>query len=314
MTINIALLSDLHLERGGTGPRISRDADVLVLAGDIHSGTARHPNDPASPAISVAQGYQEALDIPVIIVMGNHECYGSSVALTEHCMRDAASNLKDIHFLEKDSITIGTDEDEPGIRFLGTCLWSNCALYADMPANGDTTLSQLQNNFGQREEMVHAYQDVIENAVNDFTHITPTYGRRDFTAKESERLFLEAKAWLDINLRNPTKMAPSAPSVVVTHFAPSPVCIAPKFMHSPISPYFVNYLDPLIRETKPALWLYGHTHHCVDTHVGETRIISNQKGYGHEPDALYQADKLYNIVPKVPSILHASAQAEAAIL
>ena len=50
----------------------------------------------------------------------------------------------------------------------------------------------------------------------------------------------------------------------------------------------------IIEEYEPNLWIYGHTHECHDEHVGNTRIISNQRGYpyrsgqfeckGYDPD------------------------------
>jgi len=30
---------------------------------------------------------------------------------------------------------------------------------------------------------------------------------------------------------------------------------------------------------KPNLWVFGHTHGNVDITLGETRIVSNQRGY-----------------------------------
>jgi hypothetical protein len=31
-----------------------------------------------------------------------------------------------------------------------------------------------------------------------------------------------------------------------------------------------------------ALWIHGHTHHCVNYHLGGTRVLSNQRGYPDE--------------------------------
>jgi len=30
------------------------------------------------------------------------------------------------------------------------------------------------------------------------------------------------------------------------------------------------------------MWIYGHTHYNVDQYIGNTRIITNQRGYSFE--------------------------------
>ena len=37
----------------------------------------------------------------------------------------------------------------------------------------------------------------------------------------------------------------------------------------------------LIEEKKPALWIHGHAHNSVDYTIGETRILSNPRGYSN---------------------------------
>ena len=34
---------------------------------------------------------------------------------------------------------------------------------------------------------------------------------------------------------------------------------------------------------RTALWIHGHTHRCVDVAVRGTRVVSNPRGYPHEP-------------------------------
>lgn len=61
--MNALVISDLHLEFSTIDLDIS-DADIVVLAGDIHLGAR------ALPWIQ-----QQCADIPVIYVPGNHEFY-----------------------------------------------------------------------------------------------------------------------------------------------------------------------------------------------------------------------------------------------
>jgi len=61
--MRLQVFSDLHLEFGRFEPTII-NADVVVLAGDIHQGTA-----------GVKWARQYCHDCPVIYVPGNHEFY-----------------------------------------------------------------------------------------------------------------------------------------------------------------------------------------------------------------------------------------------
>jgi predicted phosphodiesterase len=67
--------------------------------------------------------------------------------------------------------------------------------------------------------------------------------------------------------------------VVVTHHLPSESSVVPRFVGSPLNPFFVCSLDSLIHERKPALWIHGHTHASLDYPLGSTRVVCNPFGY-----------------------------------
>lgn len=39
---------------------------------------------------------------------------------------------------------------------------------------------------------------------------------------------------------------------------------------------------PLIEKYQPTLWIHGHTHEKADYMIGNTRIVSNPRGYNRE--------------------------------
>jgi Icc-related predicted phosphoesterase len=112
--MRIQIASDLHLEslrRRFPDYRALdvTDADVLVLAGDIATG---------SDAVDVFADWP----VPVIYVHGNHEAYGSVYGeLTRDIQARAAGTQ--VRFLERDEVIIGD------VRFLGCCLWTDYDLY-----------------------------------------------------------------------------------------------------------------------------------------------------------------------------------------
>jgi Icc-related predicted phosphoesterase len=111
--MKIHLLSDLHLEFGSFNPP-ETDADVVVLAGDIHI---------KGRAVDWAL---KAFTKPVIFVPGNHDYYGGSTGHTLAKMRDAARGTH-VHVLNDEAVTIGDT------RFLGCTLWTDYRLTGNEP-------------------------------------------------------------------------------------------------------------------------------------------------------------------------------------
>jgi 3',5'-cyclic AMP phosphodiesterase CpdA len=112
--VRIRILSDLHLEfRHWTPPAVP--VDVVVLAGDIHVGTA-----------GVVWGRQHFGDCPIVYVPGNHEYYGGEMQSMLAQLRRVAGD-HDVHLLDGDAVVIND------VRFLGATLWTDFALYGSEP-------------------------------------------------------------------------------------------------------------------------------------------------------------------------------------
>ena len=78
--------------------------------------------------------------------------------------------------------------------------------------------------------------------------------------------------------------------VVVTHYLPSQRSVAPRYIGSPLNPFFVCDVGPLIFEQQPALWVHGHTHDSCDYRIGATRVVCNPFGYkDHEENPRFYA-------------------------
>lgn len=110
--MKVHVLSDLHVEFQDYQYQPC-DADVVVLAGDIHTKNR-----------GVTQAKQNIADIPVIYVLGNHEFYGKAYP---KLIGEIKGLVKDtnIHVLENNYITID------GINFLGCTLWTNFELFGN---------------------------------------------------------------------------------------------------------------------------------------------------------------------------------------
>lgn len=115
--MKIRLLSDLHTEFRlpyKSEPLANyRGEDVLVLAGDIASGST---NTMEVLKFFKAQGYKHVVYVP-----GNHEYYGTRVEDFDTKMIDKCAAVEGIHFLNPGSVTID------GVLFIGATLWTHFA-------------------------------------------------------------------------------------------------------------------------------------------------------------------------------------------
>jgi Icc-related predicted phosphoesterase len=114
--MKIQIASDLHLDLLDTrfpGYRVIEpaDADVLVIAGDIHRNIC---------AIDAFADWP----VPVVYVHGNHEAYHEQYFDLVGKLRTSAIG-GNVHYLEC------TEYIQDGVRFLGCCLWTDYLLYPD---------------------------------------------------------------------------------------------------------------------------------------------------------------------------------------
>ncbi|GEM78744.1 metallophosphoesterase [Vibrio superstes] len=108
--MKIQYLSDLHLEFGAMELPIT-DADVVILAGDVHLDGQR--------AIDWAGGFPQ----DVIYVLGNHEFYGcNSISESISKTKAYAAQYPKLHVLSNDSVVLN------GVTFHGCTLWTDFEL------------------------------------------------------------------------------------------------------------------------------------------------------------------------------------------
>lgn len=113
--MKIRLLSDLHTEFRLPYKTAEfaeyRGEDVLVLAGDIASGST---NTVDVIKFFLDQGFPQIVYVP-----GNHEYYGTSFDDFNLKMAEKCSRLKGVHFLNPGRVDIDD------VRFIGGTLWTN---------------------------------------------------------------------------------------------------------------------------------------------------------------------------------------------
>ena len=234
------MLSDLHFEQDDSTPD-GVDADVIVLAGDIATGT---------DGVEWAREWSGGR--PVLYVAGNHEFYGHAMPGLIDDLRRAAAGSP-VHVLENDAVTID------GVRFLGCTMWS------DFDFDGP-----------ERRE---ASMRFCERVVNDYEYITFGPAGRALAARDTRMAHVSSRRWLASRLSQPQ----DAPTVVVTHHQPLIRMRPPTPQLRAIAGAFATDLTDMMGADRVAVWIYGHTHRVADLEIRGTRILSNPRGYPHQP-------------------------------
>lgn len=258
--MKIHLLSDLHLEFSLPGYRFdSVNSDVVVLAGDIHTGTR-----------GIDWAGKTWTDRPVIYVPGNHEFYKRSYVAHRAHMRTVAAQYDNVHMLDRGVVVIND------VLFIGATLWTNF----EYGGNGD---------IASRADAM----SVAARYMNDFRLIRvkddEDGGGRPFMPEDSVKIFNIEHAFLRGMLQSDLKALATkfkvdriTKRVVISHHLPSSGSVHPQYENSELNAAFASRIDETVALSD--LWLHGHTHESCDYLVSgkngrDTRVVCNPRGY-----------------------------------
>lgn len=242
--MKIQYASDLHLELTRM-PRfeILPEADLLVLAGDIHT-------KPASLRKFLNKIHRSHESLPIVVVPGNHEYYGHVFQRAQAEYAVACEDLGNVHYLDNGYLEIGH------YRILGTTLYSDLSRPLDALA-AKQTLTDFR--------VVHTEEP------------DGTYGRLTTHFWTTQHMLAQGF------LMNALEVQPNATNIVVTHFVPSWTLVMDAFRGEAANAAFLVEMEPIIEKYQPALWIYGHDHRAhIDTTISRTRVVCNQRGYHFE--------------------------------
>ena len=257
MPVKIRVLSDLHLESNQPDTIAHADADLVVLAGDIHNH---------------AEGLRWAAEtfdpgVPVVYVPGNHEYYDGEFGALETAMRDAAHTIDHVHYLNNG---VYVDPQER-FRVLGTTLWTDFSLFGADAAS-------IARSIEAGERVMLDFKGLIQVT---WPHNAALHAggepERDFTPANAIALHRQSRAWLEARLATPV----AGKTIVVTHHAPHLRSLAERYAEDLASAGFVTDMAELVRPPVD-LWIHGHTHTSFDyvTDSG-THVVCNPRGYVH---------------------------------
>lgn len=246
--LKVKLLSDIHLEKLESYPGIAAfipekdEIDVICLCGDI--------GDPRDLSYThFLRDCANKCNIHTFVIMGNHEAYGDSIQNTTKVISTVCDIINKQIGKEKAVFLNNSYVDVHDYRFMGTTLWT------------DIDPSEAWN---------------IRCSIADFQYI------KGWGIGESISKFHENVAWLRVNIQAASEDNKKA--VILSHHVPLLSLGNPEYAGSPLKSAFASDLSEFIKQNTDTIsyWFYGHDHYSATKKVGNTIIMSNQKGYYDE--------------------------------
>ncbi|WP_422422198.1 metallophosphoesterase family protein [Pseudomonas sp. GZD-222] len=187
----------------------------------------------------------ETFNCPVIYACGNHEYYKGHLDRTLTKMRAAAA--ENVHVLDNQTLIIS------GTRFLVATAWT------DFTATGD----------------YNAAMRVSAEWMNDFKRIRIGEGYSKLRPVDLIARNIITREFLATELAKQF----DGKTVVVTHHCPIQD-VAGDGHEGHLGAAYFNQWHDLVAQAD--MWVFGHTHHAVDTVVSGCRVLSNPRGYPGE--------------------------------
>ncbi|WP_044212472.1 metallophosphoesterase [Flammeovirga sp. OC4] len=160
--MKIQVISDLHQEFGFNEFNYD-DADVLVLAGDIHLGTK-----------GIEWILEEIKNIPVVYILGNHEYYKGSYPKTLNKIKNIGEKSEDVFVLENETCQL------KNVTFHGATLWTDFQLFGNP----------------------RKYGIICQGKMNDYRKIRrdPSYSK--LRTIDTFNIHMNSIRWLEDSLKN----------------------------------------------------------------------------------------------------------------
>jgi hypothetical protein len=187
----------------------------------------------------------------VIYVAGNHEFYNGKFHKGIDYLRTECAAFPNVHFLERDMKVIDD------VVFVGGTLWT------DMNKGDPLTLHAVR-------DMMNDFR-IIRNDQKGYTPLKPM----DVALRHRETLQY---------IKHIVSEHKDKRCVVVGHHSPSFQSVSEGYKHETLmnGAYHSDLSEFILDHPQIKLWTHGHTHHCFDYTIGETRIVCNPRGYHND--------------------------------
>lgn len=194
-----------------------------------------------SPLEEVVKSWRK----PILYVAGNHEFY-TRKPMQEDVGRFQtwAADYSHLHFLQDEAISID------GVHFFGGTMWTDFN-------SGDSYFMNRAMKRMNDYRMIKVLKDAF---------LDPA-----LTIKFHEVFKANLLEWFSQPLRGSR--------VVISHHVPMESRETYNAKGDAYLAYLALDMEGIIKEHKPDLWVYGHNHIPSNMTIGNTRLVSNPRGY-----------------------------------
>lgn len=245
--MKLRIMSDLHIEFMNSMyefdiPDMPGDHDtVLILAGDIHN---------AKDLVKVYDAFADRF-LAIVGVFGNHEFYKTNMPAVPGKVAKAIEHHNNVFLLNKDTVEIG------GVYFVGATLWT------DMDNHNQMVMWDAKR-------MMSDYKYIRTGPKHE-------PWRRKLAPTDTVSQHISEKNYM---FKEITRLKEAGETVVaVSHHLPSYQCIHPGWGKGGLNGAYASELFEEVADSKPDLWVHGHTHDSNDFMLADTRVICNPRGY-----------------------------------
>jgi len=155
--LKIQIMSDIHKDQRGDIPQFSREADAIVIAGDIANN--------GKGVDKFFNMVDNSVKVPVIVVLGNHDYYSyryNSFVKAVEDYKEMASKYSNIHILARETLEID------GVNFIGATLWTDY----DKGRGISTAISAMPCfRYLRVDDRLVNYQDILDEYNKDVAFI-----------------------------------------------------------------------------------------------------------------------------------------------
>lgn len=256
--MRLQVMSDLHLDfEPMTAPDV--DADVVILAGDLHEGGFE----------GIHWAATTWPDKTVLLVAGNHDFYRTSYSLGRARMRKIADTYHNVFLLDRDYLVV------KDVLFVGSTLWTDFLLEAssaDDIVTRDAAMVRAARYMADYHLIAHCGRRLLPKDTMQFFNSEHRYIREMLMNSGFE---FAARHGIE-NIRK---------RVVITHHAPSARSVHSQYKYSLDNAAFASSMDGTVALAD--LWIHGHTHTSFDYEIEredghKARVVCNPRGYADE--------------------------------
>jgi len=192
--------------------------------------------------------------------MGNHEHYHGDFATSANILRTVLKEFPNIHFMDKESITI---ED---VTFIGGTLWT------DMNKEDPHTLYSIKGDMNDFRIIQNSSRKVTFKDNGGKFHEREARFCPEDTVEDHKAML----AFIDESTKDKTDKF-----VVIGHHSPCKMSTHPRYKEEVMmnGAYSSDLSEFILDRPQIKLWTHGHTHDPYDYMIGSTRIVCNPRGY-----------------------------------